>query len=120
MTMNKHLLSNHAKDTYKFALEADLTKLVKEWLSIQTNVKATKICDRYHKGISDFLLCVDGIYVAIELKAEDKKPSAQQLQFIKEVIASGGIARVCETLGEVKAIVRSAQEKSLKNKCTTI
>lgn len=120
MTTNKHLLSNHEKDTYKYALEKDLTKLVKDWLSIQTNIKATKICDRYHKGISDFIVCVDGIFVAIELKAEDKEPSAQQLQFIKEIIASGGIAGECKTLGEVKVLVKRAQEKSLKNRHTTI
>lgn len=75
-------------------------------------LKFTKICDRYHKGISDFIICVEGTFVAIELKAENKQPSAQQLQFIKEVIASGGIAGVCETLEEVKCLVKKARKKS--------
>lgn len=87
---------------------------MREWLSIQLDVKANKISDRYTKGIADFLCCVGGVFVAIELKAEDKKPSKHQLLFIKEVQNTGGIAGVCETLGEVKSLINAAREKFKK------
>jgi hypothetical protein len=103
------------KDTFKYSLEADLTAVVKDWFAIQLDLKATKICDRYQKGISDFLVCVNGIFVAIELKAEDKEPSSQQSIFLKGIVDSGGIGGVCETLGEVKSLINAAREKSRKN-----
>lgn len=86
---------------------------MKDWLSIQSDVKATKISDRFKKGIPDFLVCVRGIYVAIELKAADKEAEKHQLIFIREVVAAGGIGGVCETLGQVKALVEAA--RLLKN-----
>jgi hypothetical protein len=88
---------------------------VKDWFAIQLDLKATKVSDRYQGGISDFLVCVNGIFVAVELKAQDKEPSAQQRLFIKETVGAGGIGGVCETLGEVKSLIRAAREKSRKN-----
>lgn len=88
---------------------------MKSWLEIQLDVKADKVSDRFNKGVSDFLCCVGGVYVAIELKAMDKEPSPHQILFIKEVQRAGGIAGVCETLGEVKALVSAAREKLKKN-----
>lgn len=43
-------------------------------------------------GVSDKLYCVDGVFVAIEVKAEAPKPSALQLEFLFGVAQAGGIA----------------------------
>lgn len=91
--------------------EADLTKAVQAWFAIQRDVKSDKICDRYKKGIADFLLCVQGKYVAIELKAAKGKESPHQKLFIKEVIRAGGIGGTCYTLDEVIALVDEARRR---------
>ena len=45
-------------------------------------------------GIPDILACVNGIFVGIELKATNGRPSALQLYNIDEIRRSGGIAMV--------------------------
>lgn len=102
-----------SSDQTKYSQEATLTRKVKEWLEAQPDVHFYKASDRYHKGISDFIACVRGRFVGIELKAKDGKPTPHQLLFIKQVQDTGGIAGVCYTLAEVKALVEKARN-SLK------
>lgn len=45
-------------------------------------------------GIPDLLCCVNGLFVALEIKSERGKPSKIQLWQIKEIQKSGGIAVV--------------------------
>jgi hypothetical protein len=68
-----------------------------------------KASDRYHKGISDFIVCVRGKFVGIELKKDDGVTSPHQLLFIKQIEKAGGIGGVCYTLAEVKALVEKAR-----------
>lgn len=89
--------------------EADLTTVVRNWLNSQHDIKAEKICDRFKKGIPDFLACVNGKYVAIELKADKGKSSAHQRQFIKDVVRAGGIGGTCYTLADVILLVEKAR-----------
>ena len=44
------------------------------------------------RGISDFIFCVNGRFVAIEVKTEVGKITPIQEQFLKEVEEAGGIA----------------------------
>jgi len=58
------------------------------------------------KGVADLLCCgtVDGIpgrFVAIELKATTGKPSKEQLEFIEQVQARGGIAFIARSTEDV-------------------
>lgn len=108
MTMNNRLSSD--QKTYR--LEADLTKKVKEWLEVQTDICFYKASDRYHKGVSDLILCVRGIFVAIELKAENYSATAHQRLFIGSLIHAGGEGAICSTLGEVKDIVDKARRRA--------
>lgn len=89
--------------------EKDLTEVVRKWLNSQQDIKADKICDRYKKGIADFIVCVSGKYVAIELKAAKGRESPHQRIFIKDVIRAGGIGGTCYTLNEVKELVELAR-----------
>jgi hypothetical protein len=88
-----------------------LTTLVRSWLNSQPDIKAEKISDRFKKGIPDFLCCVGGIYVALELKADKGTPSPHQKVFLKRVKETGGIAGTCYTLGEVIKLVEEARLK---------
>ena len=45
-------------------------------------------------GIPDILACVDGRFVAIEVKADKGRPSELQLWNIEQIKKSGGIAMV--------------------------
>ncbi|MBR5823770.1 MAG: VRR-NUC domain-containing protein [Paludibacteraceae bacterium] len=45
-------------------------------------------------GVPDILACVNGQFVAIEVKAPNGKPSALQLYNIEEIKKSGGTAMV--------------------------
>lgn len=92
-----------------------MTKKVKEWLEVQPDICFYKASDRFHKGISDVIMCVGGIFVAAELKADDGKPTPHQLGFIRQVQRANGIAGVCYTLGDVKALVQKARERCSGN-----
>lgn len=96
-------------DLKKFPREEALTLVVKRYLSSQRDIYWYKASDRYNKGVSDILCCINGRFVGIELKAENGKPTAHQLLFINSVVEAGGIAAVCYTLGEVKALVEKAR-----------
>ena len=51
--------------------------------------------DRFSKvGTPDILACVNGHFVAIEVKAENGKPSELQLYHIEQIIKAGGIGYI--------------------------
>lgn len=45
-------------------------------------------------GTPDLLCCINGYFVAIEVKAQDGEPSELQLQKIKDIRKAGGFAYV--------------------------
>lgn len=101
--------SQLSSDQKKYKQEAPLTAKVKDWLETQPDIHFYKASDRYHKGVSDLILCVRGIFVGAELKAIDNTASPHQILFIKQIRKAGGIGGVCYTLGEVKALVEEAR-----------
>ena len=49
--------------------------------------------DRFSKvGVPDILACVNGHFVAVEVKAENGKPSELQLYHLDEIRKAGGLA----------------------------
>lgn len=46
------------------------------------------------EGVPDLLVCCNGYFLAVELKAEKGRPSALQIWNIAQIRASGGIALV--------------------------
>ena len=51
--------------------------------------------DRFSKvGIPDILACVNGRFVAVEVKAENGKPSELQLHHIEQIKKAGGVAYI--------------------------
>lgn len=108
MTQEKKLSS----DDVKYKQEATITKKVKDYLETQPDVMFYKCSDRYNKGISDIIACVGGKFVAIELKKDGGIASPHQKLFIKQIQAAGGIAGICDTLGQVKELIANARSKS--------
>jgi hypothetical protein len=62
------------------------------------------------KGSADILgvLAPSGRFLAIECKAKRKGTSIEQETFLKQVRASGGVAGVCWTLGNVRRLIDAA------------
>jgi hypothetical protein len=107
-TNNQSLL-----DQRKYKDEATLTAKVKAWLEVQPDIAFYKASDRYQKGVSDLIICVQGQFVAAELKDDEGVASAHQKLFIKSILfQGGGIAGVCQTLGEVKDLVDKARQRA--------
>lgn len=51
----------------------------------------------YGKKTLDYLVCIGGLFVAIETKAPGKKPTAQQELAIKEITDAGGVVFVIDS-----------------------
>lgn len=53
-------------------------------------------------GVPDVLACINGHFIAIEVKSENGKPSPLQLAKISEIRNAGGIAHVVYPSGWMK------------------
>jgi hypothetical protein len=89
-------------------LERELQAKVVKWLKQQPDVWFTKISDRITSGTPDLILCVRGLFVAIELKVKPNKPTALQEHNIDAIIKAFGEAHVCYSIEEVKNVVENA------------
>lgn len=45
-------------------------------------------------GVSDIIVCRNGLFVAVEAKAKRGKPTRLQIKFLERVAASGGLGMV--------------------------
>lgn len=61
-------------------------------------------------GIPDLLVCLAGRFVGIEVKQPGEGLRPRQRKVLNEIFAAGGVAAVCETVGQV-AILLSLIEK---------
>jgi hypothetical protein len=57
------------------------------------------------KGIPDFLCCVNGGFLAIELKLAGHKPTEDQQRELNDLTLSGGVAFVARSVNEVIAVL---------------
>ena len=62
-------------------------------------------------GVSDLLCCLDGVFVAVEVKAGTKYGvTLKQQAFLNRVRAAGGIDEVCNSVEEFLETLRRAAE----------
>ena len=47
-----------------------------------------------NSGVPDFLICMDGMFIAVEAKAGTNKPTALQQMHLDKIQAKGGVALV--------------------------
>lgn len=65
-------------------------------------------CDRKRMGVPDLLICVNGRFVAVELKAAGRKPTELQRFTLDKITHAGGIAGWATDLDQVFRIVEQA------------
>lgn len=109
MTINRKSFLDRENEMH--SSEASLTNDVRKWLELQTDLYWYKASDRYTKGVSDFIICINGIMVVAELKDDKGVPTAHQKLFIAGINKAGGIGGICYTLAEVKALVQAARNR---------
>lgn len=69
------------------------------------------------KGIPDVLACVNGYFLAVEIKAQNGKSSTLQIHNCKKIRASGGQAFILYPSGfdEFKHVVKGLNEDFIYN-----
>ena len=69
-------------------------------------------------GVPDLLICCNGYFVAVEVKAENGKPSELQLWNIEQIKKAGGIAMVLypKQFEEFKKLILSLKKVIDNNK----
>lgn len=63
-------------------------------------------------GVPDLLICINGYFLGVEVKAEKGRPSQLQLLNIEEIKKAGGIAMVLYPKGfeEFKKLIQGLKE----------
>lgn len=90
----------------------ELTKL--GYITFRVNVGKVKMWDgRYFdtglpKGFSDLMILKDGKLNFAELKAENGKPSKEQLNFINQMIKNGFNAGIARNLDDIFKIIKGS------------
>lgn len=112
-------------------MEQDIQSLIKKFLE-QEGCYVTKIVLATKNGTPDLICCVNGKYLALEIKKDNKAVKrAEELQKfnIRKIQKAGGEAFIVATLDEVKQIINrlksvdftqktSRQNTYLVNECS--
>lgn len=64
-----------------------------------------KACDRFTAGIPDLIICKEGQFYAVELKAGANKPTPIQGHVLRKIQGAGGQAAVCRSVEDVKRVI---------------
>lgn len=88
-------------------LEKDFKGKVLKYLH-KTYPKAVwyKISDKFISGIPDIIGCLEGKFIAIELKRKGNKPTALQEYNINAINVAGGLAFWTDNLEEIKEEIK--------------
>ena len=65
-----------------------------------------KASDRFTAGIPDLLICAQGKFYAIELKAGNNQLTKIQRYTLEKIQVAGGRTSVCRSVEEVKKFLR--------------
>lgn len=89
------------------ATEKTITNKIRAWLKQCPGVWFFKVHGGVFQtpGIPDLILCVNGIFVALEVKQPGKKATFLQAQTLARITRAKGRATVVTSLDEVKQIV---------------
>lgn len=95
------------------AAEKQFENKIKKFLDEQGCYYIKHFANAFTKvGVPDLLCCVNGYFVAVEVKASNGKPSELQLHNIKKINASGGFGVVLypDQFEDFKKMVRCLME----------
>lgn len=98
--------------------EHGLTRRVRNWLKDQPDLWWLKVHghDGQRTGVPDFLLCVRGVFAAVELKSPeatgaDAEPTPAQAFQMRGICLAGGTVACCRSLEDVVRVVEEIREK---------
>lgn len=76
-------------------------------------------CGFTQAGVPDILACLNGRFIAIEVKAEKGKPSALQIHHIKKIRESGGIALIAypQDYPELAKLIQAVKDGTNITEC---
>jgi hypothetical protein len=86
--------------------EQDIQRQILEYLRGLPGCWAVKVMQANKNGVPDILVCFEGRFIGLEVKAPAGRLSliqAYQMQLIRE---SGGVAEVVRSLADAKAAVQ--------------
>lgn len=91
--------------------EADIVRAILKYLKTVPDCFAWKEHGGMYgtAGIPDIICCINGRFVAFEVKTETGKPTKLQEATIRKILGCNGIAEVVRSVSEVRAIVGSLQ-----------
>ena len=85
--------------------ESSIQKKIIDYLhSIGAWTVKTIQCNK--AGVPDILCCLEGRFIALEVKTDIGKPSALQLRTIKQINNAGGISAIVRSVDDVKELLR--------------
>jgi len=99
-------------ERYSFPLESKLQAYCIRRIKKMPGIAAFKTIKCNINGVSDLILCVRGLFVAIELKTGNNKPTMHQTVFLEHIKFVGGIGYVAYNWGDVKDIINFALDKA--------
>ncbi len=69
-------------------------------------IVVTPMAGRFSQaGVSDFIVCLNGRFIALEIKAVGGKLSQLQSAFLDKVVVAGGKAAVCFNVEDAKRVL---------------
>lgn len=96
----------HSQNSMSYLTESNLQKKVTEYLK-KENIYFINVygSGRTAKGAPDIIACVNGKFVALELKVGSNNMQPDQIIHKRRIKRSGGLHYVPRTLDEVKKII---------------
>lgn len=96
-------------------LEKDIQRQILRWLNSQRGIYAFKVAQGMYSqiGISDIIACVNGKFVAFEIKRPGAKATKLQKYFLYRINECGGHGYIVYSLDEVKEIVRRLKNEGV-------
>jgi len=79
-------------------VKAAVNRVLSKYKSVY---KFMSVPSGYGPSTLDYLLCVEGRFVAIETKAPGKKPTARQRHIAGEIERAGGVVFIIDSADEV-------------------
>jgi len=84
-------------------LKSNVLKLIKKHYKDAFIYKAA---DRFTSGIPDLLMCIDGKFIAIELKVKGNHTTPIQDYTLERILDAGGRTAVCYSTTEVMQFLK--------------
>jgi hypothetical protein len=85
--------------------ESDIQRRILDYINSLEKGKAYKVLSANERGCPDILACYKGMFLALEVKQENGKPSAIQKAQLEKIKWSGGYSGVVYSLDEVKQLI---------------